>query len=656
MGASELRNWKKKVSIEVLNAVVEAEKALHRDAELLRGVEDIIIDYCPDRSHCEVHGTPLLMLKTEMRDVRSIAYPPFTARSVQLYCPDCRSALEGTGGPDWKHAPNVRLLTRGKSPFAMDTVVRSGRMKFLENMRRNEIQETLEEEYGIHASDGALSAMSMEFLARVKCVHMLRFDRLVKDIMKGGGYVLGIDGTGDGDSDRIFAGLDAHRNWVLVSSKIPSESEESMRPHVEFLKERLGPPLTNECDMASSMMNVLSDVFPGVPLRVCDYHFLDDVGSDLMEDDYMAVRKLVISTKLQAHLAGFRKTMFHELEGVDIAGIARELRAGRVPSGLPLETCAKVQAYDIVSWILRYHEDNGGLRFPYSLPHLNFFDRCRDGLNVATSLRAKMAGGKMSPKYLRELESALRDVVEGERGLALRRQVADLRRGHALFEELRERLRVPREKGDIPRDKLIIRSNVAIAEMRAGLEEFRESRRALAADGKHPRESLVVAHLDKYWSHIALDNVVVVVDGKEVVIEIPRTTSGNETCYGQMKADVRKRQGKKDTGRDLNMYGDYLCYVQNLKVESYVSLMYGSLDDMVQAFEEIPPEMLKAEVEVLRKRTKGYDVTNSGLREAPVGLDEITVGLKSLEEWITGASEGALPISAELLGLNPTDS
>ena len=591
-----------------------------------------------------------------MRDVRSTAYPPFTARKVQLYCPSCRSALEGTGGPGWKHAPDVPLLTRGKSPFAMDTVVRSGRMKFLENMRRDDIQETLEEEYGIHASDGALSSMSMEFLARVKCVHMLRFDRLVEDIRAGGGYVLGIDGTGDGDSDRIFAAVDALRDWVLVSSKIPSESEESMRPHVEFLKERLGPPLTSACDMASSMMGVLSNVFPGVPLRVCHYHFLDDVGSDLMEDDYMAVRKLVISTKLQAYLERFRKAMFHELEGVDIAGIARELRSGTVPSGIPLETCVKVQAYDIVSWILRYHEDNGGLRYPYSLPYLNFFDRCRDGLKVATSLRAKMAEGKMSPKYLRELESALREVVEGERGLALRRQIADLRSGHALFEELRERLRVPREKGDIPRDKLIIRSNVAIAEMRAGLEEFRESRRALAADGKHPRESLVVAHLDKYWSHIALDNVVVEVDGKAVVIEIPRTTSSNETCYGQMKTDVRKRLGKMDTGRDLNMYGDYLCYVQNLKVESYVSLMYGSLDDMAQAFEEIPPEMLKAEVEVLRKRTKGYDVTNSGLREAHVGLDDIAAGLKVLEEWITGALEGALPIPVDLLELNPTDS
>jgi len=656
MGAPEIRNWKKKVSIEVLNAVVEAEEGLHRDAELLRGIENLIVDYYPQQSHCEVDGTRLLVLKTDMRDVRSTAYPPFTARSVHLYCPTCRSALEGTGSPGWKHAPDVPLLTRGKSPFAMDTVARSGRMKFLESMRRDEIQETLEEEFGIHASDGALSTMCLEFLARVKCVHMLRFDRLVEDIRAGGGYVLGIDGTGDGDSDRIFTGLDALRDWVLVSSKIPSESEESMRPNIEFLKERLGLPLTSECDMASSMMSVLSNVFPGVPLRVCHYHFLDDVGRDLMEDDYMAMRTLVISTKLQAYLARFRKTLFHKLEGIDVAGIARELRAETVPSGIPLETCVMVQAYDIVSWMLRYREDNGGLRFPYSLPYLNFFDRCRDGLKVVTSVRAKMAEGRMSPKYLRELESALREVVEGERGLALRRQIADLRKGHALFEELRERLRVPREKGDIPRDKLIIRSNVAIAEMRAGLEEFRESQRALAVDGKHPRESIVVAHLDKYWSHIALDNVVVEVGGKEVVIEIPRTTSSNETCFGQMKSDVRKRLGKMDIGRELNMYGDYLCYVQNLKVESYVTLMYGSLDDMVQAFEEIPPEMLKAEVEVLRKRTKGYDVTNSGLREAPVGLDEITAGLRVLDEWITGTSEGVFLNPDNLLGLNPTDS
>ena len=608
------------------------------------------------------------MLKTETRAVKSTEYPPFRARKVHLYCPICKygassmQSPEGTvtGSSAWKYVPEVPLLTRGKSPFPMDVVARTGTMKFIECRRRDEIQEVLRVEHGVHASDGTITAMCMEFLARVKCLHVLRFDRLVEDIEAGGGYVLGIDGTGDGGSERIFAGLDLLRDWVLVSARIPSESEESMKPHLEPLRERLGLPRASVSDMATSMMNVLSNVMVGVPLRVCHYHLLDDIGEDLMRADYLALRKLVIDTGLQPYLKRLRRGLYHELEGedVDISRAARDLRSRIVPQGLPLEACTKVQVYDVVSWVLRYHEDNHGMRFPYSVPYLNLCERCREGLEGITTIRETAAEGRLSPKYLRELESKLRAGLEGEDGesKALRARSDSVRRTHSLFERLRERLHIPREKGDIPRDKLIIRSNASIAEVRAGLEDFREELREMATDGEHPKERIVVDHLDKYWPHIVLENVVVEVDGEDVQIEIPRTSSGNESCFGMMKGDVRKRLGKKDIGRELNMYGDYLCYVQNLKSESYVSLMYGSLDELWRAFEEIPPEVVRDEMAVLRKRMKGYDVTKSGLRDERVGLEDILEGIETVREWIEHGSWGEYIKPYELLGSNPTDS
>jgi len=618
------------------------------------------VDHYPGQRHCDVHGIRLLVLKTETRAVKSTEYPPFRARRVHLYCPLCKAAHEGTGLSSWRYAPEVPLLKRGKSPFPMDVVAWVGRMKFLDCRRRDEIQEALSVEHGVHASAGTLSAMCMEFLARVKCLHVLRFDRLARDIGTGGGYVLGLDGTGDGASERVLAEMDLLRDWVLASARIPSESEESMRPHLEHLKEALGPPLVNLCDMATGMMNVLGDVMQGVPLRVCHYHFVDDIGCDLMESDYSAVRKLVIGTKLHPYLVRLRRGLYQELEGegVDIPRAARGLRSGLVQECLPLEVWVKVQVYDVLSWMLRYHEENDGMRFPYSLPYVNLYERGRKGLKAVTAIRETAAEGRLSPKYLRELESKLREGLEGEDGKtkAMRGRVASVMEGHALFEELRERLRIPREKGDIPRDKLIVHSNAAIAKMRAELEAFREALRERTSDGEHPGETLVVEHLDRYWPHIVLENVVVEVEGREVLIEIPRTTSGNETCFGRMKGAVRKRLGKKDIGRELTMYGDYLCYVQNLKSESYVSLMYGSLEEISGAFEGIPPEMVVEEMRALRKRMGGYDVTNSGLREERVGLEDILGGVETVRGWIERGSWGDYIRSPESLGTNPTDS
>lgn len=653
MGPQEVRHRKKGVSIEVIEALLELQECLRREAELFREVEDILVDFYPERRRCELHGTPLLVLKTDTREVRSAEYPPLRARKVHLYCPSCKALPEGTGGSDWRHAPEVPLLTRGKSPFPMDVVARVGMMKFLDCMRRDGIQEVLEREHGVQASTGAVSAMCMEFLARVKCLHELRFERLARDIEAGGGYVLGLDGTGDGDSERVLAQMDLLRDWVLAAARVPSESEESMKPHLEHLREALGLPLVSLCDMATSMMNVLGGVMPDVPLRVCHYHFTDDVGDDLMRADYMAVRGLVIGTGLRPYLVRLRKGLYHELEGVDVSRAARGLRSGQLPGGLPLETWVKVQVYDVVSWMLRYHEDSGGMRFPYSLPYVNFYERCGRGLGAVTSIREAAAEGRLSPRYLRELESRLREVHEGDGGEAeaLRGHVASVRDGYALFEELRERLRIPRGKGDIPRDKLIVHSNAAIARMRADLEAFREELRELASDGEHPGEDLVVEHLDRYWPYLVVDNAVVEIDGKEVLIEVPRTTSGNETSFGGMKSDVRKRVGKKDIGRELNMYGDYLCYVQNLRSESYVSLMYGSLEALAEAFEGIPPEMVREEMGALRKRMRGYDVTNSGLRDERIELEDILGGVDAIREWIEHGSLGEYIKPSGLLGI-----
>lgn len=658
MGPQEVRHRKKGVSIEVIEALLELQEGLRREAELFREVEDILVDFYPERRRCEHHGTPLLVLKTDTREVRSAEYPPLRARQVHLYCPSCKDALEGVGRSDWRYAPEVPLLTRGKSPFPMDVVARVGRMKFLECRRRDGIREVLGREHDVKASAGSVSAMCMEFLARVKCLHALRFERLARDIEAGGGYVLGLDGTGDGDSERVLAQMDLLRDWVLAAARVPSESEESMRPHVEHLREALGPPLVSLCDMATSMMNVLRGVMPESPLRVCHYHFTDDVGDDLMRADYMAVRKLVIGTGLRPYLVRLRKGLYHELEGVDISRAARGLRSGQLQEGLPLEAWVKVQVYDVVSWMLRYPEDSGGMRFPYSLPYVNLYERCVGGLKAVTSIREAAAEGRLSPRYLRELESRLREVHEGDDGdvEALRGHVASVREGYALFEQLRGRLRIPRGKGDIPRDKLIVHSNAAIARMRAELEAFREELRELASDGEHPREALVVDHLDRYWPHIVVDNAVVEVDGREVLVEVPRTTSGNETSFGRMKSDVRKRLGKKDIGRELTMYGDYLCYVQNLKSESYVSLMYGTLDALSEAFEEIPPGMVREEMGALRKRMRGYDVTNSGLRDERIELEDILGGVDVIRGWIEHGSLGEYINSPGLFGSNPTDS
>ena len=117
------------------------------------------------------------------------------------------------------------------------------------------------------------------------------------------------------------------------------------------------------------------------------------------------------------------------------------------------------------------------------------------------------------------------------------------------------------------------------------------------------------------------------------MLEVPRATSGDENCFGRMKRDVRKRFGKKDIGRELTWYGDYLCYVQNLKNESYVRLMFGSFDELPKVLSELPPEMVESELLNVHQRMNGYDVTKGGVDGSKVQFEDIIQGVKAEKRW-----------------------
>jgi hypothetical protein len=621
-----------------LDELICAQKGLLDDAQLFRELEYPLVDFYPERFYCAIHDTRLRMVKTDTRKVRGTQYPPFMARKVFLYCPTCKKELEEYGGTSYNHKPDIPVLMRGKSPFPMEIVARVGLKKFIDCMRGDQIQGEFETRYGIHVSTGALSAMSKEFLVRLKCLHMLRMDRLVDEIERGGGYVLGIDGTGDGASDRIFFAMDVLRDWVLVSARIQSESGDNMEPHVRVVHDTFGKPLACVRDMAGGMKKALDAVLIDVPQRVCHYHFVDDIGKDLMAEDYAVLRDKVVSSSFQAYLKRLRKSLFRNAsdDGIDIRSIVKGLKNGQVPENIQVEHCIRVQTYDIISWILRYSEDNHGMRFPFILPYLNFHERCRQAVPVITHLRRNAGKGRSIVKYLWELELELNTFVEGvdKAQEVISKNMASLVESSKLLNELRDILRIPADKGDIPRDKLIIRKNEDINKMRMKLEAIRERLANETADGSHPKERIVQDHLDKYWDHLILDNVGATIDGEEVVIEIPRTSSSNETCFGGLKSDIRKRIGKMSVARELNWYGEHLGYVQNLKSERYVELMFGSLDGLAKAFEDIPADMVTEGFKTLSETMEGYDVTKRNSEKGLEGLAEIKHSITVLEARI----------------------
>ena len=112
-------------------------------------------------------------------------------------------------------------------------------------------------------------------------IHGKSGDRLMAVI--GGGWVLQIDGTVDGDYDMIVVVRDAVSGFVLYVVKCHSESEASIEAVLSEIKSRYGTPVASMSDMRSGILAAMEKVFPDIPTGLCKFHFLRDIGKDVMD-------------------------------------------------------------------------------------------------------------------------------------------------------------------------------------------------------------------------------------------------------------------------------------------------------------------------------------------------------------------------------------
>ena len=82
-------------------------------------------------------------------------------------------------------------------------------------------------------------------------------------------------------------------------------------------------PIALVHDMGTAILKSVAQVFPTVPGTVCHFHFLRDIGKDLMTDPYNAIRRRLRTYNVQP-LTTTRNTL-----AASIAICAPARRSGR---------------------------------------------------------------------------------------------------------------------------------------------------------------------------------------------------------------------------------------------------------------------------------------------------------------------------------------
>jgi len=588
--------------------------------------------------------------------MRTIRHKTFTARLTHLYHPDHKYE-EGNENRIKKYSSlEFQTMVRGKSPCTMDVVCAVGRTRFIENTSRDDTKEEIYQKYGLTISTGTISNYALEFLIRFEMYHYRHFNRLVDAIEKDGGYILGVDGTGDGGSDRILLLMDLLEGWALSCGIIPSEKEMYITPFFDDLIDRAGNPLAYVRDMGGGLRKAGDNLPPGIPTKECDFHFTRDVGKDMMTDNYQKLRKIMVRLNVRSDLVKLRKALNHNAKSndIDLRMMIRSLKENKVVDDI--KAVILTETYHVISWILNYNEESHHQRFPYSLPWVYLYRRCNQGMGVVSEILSTGSIANINTDYIKKTQEIIERPFHNETATVITDLENCIEKSHELFLELRKILRIPEGKGDIPRDQLFITDEEAL-EVEEELKKFRDRLSAAVENGTNtPGEKIMLDHLIRHWNWLLIPNISVIVNGEKKKVAIPRAISLADARFSQVKRGIRKRTGKKDTKYELNRYGAPLCLIQNLHSDEYVEVMFGSMKHLPAALGSIPKEEVEKAMTKFRDAQCRYDITGArGEREFEVITNICKKVREDVESSTIEKSSQPLLVTCDEISI-PTDS
>jgi hypothetical protein len=225
----------------------------------------------------------------------------------------------------------------------------------------------------VHLCASEIDYLGRKFILYLARAHRQAIPRIRESMTLSGGYILHLDATHAGDAPALMTGLDSLSRIVLANIKIPTEHSDHIIPFLKDIKDTYGTPRACVHDMGYGICKAVKEVFPGVPDYICHFHFLRDIGKDILDPTYGKLRNRLrshsISTKLWALVRETHQAACEQSS--DPMGLAKTvLNVKEETPLLPLIT-----AYGLALWALQGKQSGDGYGFPFDRPLLNFTER-----------------------------------------------------------------------------------------------------------------------------------------------------------------------------------------------------------------------------------------------------------------------------------------
>ena len=247
----------------------------------------------------------------------------------------------------------LRKLTPPRSPYSFDLLAQIGRSRFEDHRAISDIQNMFRT---TSIPNTTAQRLCRRFLKYFTAVHLESSMQIKKEIEKNGGYILQIDGTQNHGRGTIMILKDSISGMRLLSARVPSEKSDHIKQLLEVIHKLYGHPLAVIRDMGKGIAQSVEEVFNGVVVIICHFHFPRALGDRLYKHYYKTFRK--------------------DLDKTGVSGKLKELRRKAKGSNTRNPFAAEIleELINILDGVLS--SSGEGLGYPFDLSKLRFYERC----------------------------------------------------------------------------------------------------------------------------------------------------------------------------------------------------------------------------------------------------------------------------------------
>ena len=540
----------------------------------------------PAREDCPDCHTVLKVKKTRTKTVHTLPLGCFTAHETLLQCDHCANQAIYP-------AEQLSRLAPSGCTFGFDVVIFAGKALFCQQRRTQEIVEQLRSR-NVRISAREVGYLAKKFVIYLALAHRQSAPRLKEVMRDQGGYILHLDGTCEGGGPMLMSSLDWISEILLGNLKVPSEKTQEIIPLLEQIKSRYGVPLASVHDMGAGILAAVKKVFPGTLDFICHFHFLRDVGKDLLEQDYDAIR-----TRLRQH--AFTEKLLYQ---------ARQLKAilDQQP-GLAQSFCQSVQAdsvpaehsepfpllcaYSLIQWVLEGKTHGDGYGFPFDRPQVELAKRLRIAAKELESIKDIHLRGQWRDNIpLFKLSCALKKVSTDE---ALEKMIAAIDVKIQVFDQLRHAMRIAQAGGSAGLNSGS--DPLPMGPIQKAVRAFRKSITSRSDYQSTSHWKTLIDQLDKYWEKLFADPIALQTPNGRLLIQPQRTNNIMERFFRDFRRGARQRSGHNSISKFLQTMIADTPLVRNLENPQYLKILLQGKLTLEECFAQIDADTVRKEMQ-----------------------------------------------------------